>query len=415
MLRWTDEGIGDSIVDVVLSLDAFVKREYNQEIATASYSRLRPSLDTLDAVMDKLAEVVPAIESLTGHPGAYLRAIHRALVMFTRNLQGDEIPYQELIEVIQEVPCEVIAEEKAERLGESIACQLGNLGYQGSLGEQVDAWLNDTRIPADKVIAVADKFLARSKTGTLKRVISLPDADGINSVNPIRGVFWSGYSKYVGGFRGTLTFNLDRPWYEPVFAQILTHEGYPGHQAFYCHWDDLYQQGKWPIEAAYYLINNPTNALFEGGPETALHFLGWDSLEEDTPDISAKDKAQFRVARDYLDLQRIGTTNACYYVNTGQMNQQEAIHYMGRVGRMKEVEANLAYRFFTDRIQRTYYPAYYYGRWMIGRAYDSVTPEQRGEYFRILYDTPHTTNTFNAAISDLIGRPFRPFDESDWM
>lgn len=414
MLRWTKPEVGDAIVDVVVSIDAFVKERYNQEVATASYSSIAPSLKTLDEIASKLGEVERSVQTLDGHKGAYLRAMVRGMKMFTRNLQGDEVPYPELIDAVQEVPCEPISEEKASRLGERVDKELGDFGYRGALTEKIDAWLSDHRIAPDDVVSVANRFLDKSKQGTLKRVIELPKEDGIESVNSIRGVFWSGYSKYIGGYQGRLTFNIDRPWYLPVFAQILTHEGYPGHQAFYCHWDHLYQQGKLPIEASYYLINSPTNALFEGGPETALHFLGWDDLEEDTPDITDDEKRQFQVARDYLDMQRIGTTNACYYVNTGSMDKDEAVAYMGRVGKMKELEAGLAYRFFTDSIQRLYYPSYYYGRWMIGRAYDAVRKDQRAEYFHILYDTPHTTSTFNNAISELIGRPFRPFDEGEY-
>lgn len=414
MLRWTDESVGNKMVDVVVSINAHVQAHYQQEVATANYSGAKPSLDSLDAIARTLDEIESEVRKLQGHPRAYMRAMVRGMKMFTRNLQGDDIPYEILVDAIQEVPCEPIGEDKALWLADEVNRQLTDFGYRGSLVEKLDSWLADHRIAADDVIGVADKFMGKSKAGTLSRVIDLPADDSIESIRPIRGVFWSGYSKYQGGHKGKLTFNIDRPWYEPVFAQILTHEGYPGHQAFYCRWDDRFEQGEWPLEAAYYLINTPTNALFEGGPETALHFLGWDDLNEETPDVSDDDKRQFALARDYLDLQRIGMTNASYYVNTGQMDKSEAVAYMGKVAYVKELEAGLAHRFFSDPIQRTYYPAYYYGRWMIGRAYDTVTREQRREFFRILYDTPHTTSTFNNAIADLTGKSFRPFDESQW-
>jgi len=414
MLSWMEPELGASVVDIVVSLDAYVKQHRGQEVATASYSDVRPSLKTLTAIVDRIDALAPEVEKLQGHPRAYLWAMLGAFKYFARDLGGEEIPYTELIAGIQEIDFAPIATSKSEILANRVSEQLGALGYGGALPAQIDAWLDATRIPADQVVKVADKFLARSKVGTLARVIGLPEEDGIDSVNEIRGVFWSGYSKYQGGYRGKLTFNIDRPWYESVFAQILTHEGYPGHQAFYCRWDYLFQNGKLPIEAAYYLINSPTNALFEGGPETALHFLGWDAENEDTPDVSAAEKQQFVLARDYLDMQRIATTNACYYVNTGQMGRAEAIAYMAKTGYVKELEAGLAYRFFTDSIQRLYYPSYYYGRWMIGRAYDSVPVAARKTFFQILYDTPHTTRTFINAVSDLIERPFDPFNESQW-
>lgn len=414
MLRWMEPEAGTAVVDIVLSLDAYVKQHRGQEVATASYSDTRPTLHTLAEIVDKIDALSPEVEKLQGHPRTYLQAMLKSCHYFARDLTGDEIGYIELIHGIQEIDIEPISNTKSEGLANRVSERLGKLGYGGVLSEQIDAWLAANRIPEHDVVKVADKFLAKSKHATLARVIGLPEEDGIDSVNEIRGVFWSGYSKYQGSFRGKLTFNIDRPWYEPIFAQILTHEGYPGHQAFYCRWDYLFQNGKLPLEASYYLINSPTNALFEGGPETALHFLGWDEEGEDTPDVTEQEKQQFAVARDYLDMQRIAMTNACYYVNTGQMRRDEAISYMWKKGYVKPLEAGLAYRFFTDPIQRLYYPSYYYGRWMIGRAYDSVPVARRPEFFKTIYDSPHTTRTFVQAITDLCNRPFLPFDETHW-
>jgi hypothetical protein len=400
MLRWTKEGIGEGIVDVVLSLDAQTKKLHGQEVATASYSQVRPTLETFEAIGDRLAEVEREIRDLEGHPGRYLRAMTNAFGYYARSLQGDALAYPELIRNVQELEVGLIPEEKAFRLREDVERGLGALGYKGTAQEKIAAWLEETRIAPEQVTAVAERFLARSKEETLQRVIGLPEEDGIDVVQAVRGVFWSGYSKYQGSYRGKLSFNIDRPWSEPVLAQIMTHEAYPGHQAFYCRWDSLFQRGELPLEASYYFINSPTNALFEGGPETALHFLGWD---EENP--------AYKVARDYLDMQRVATTNACYLVNTGQATREEAVTYMARVGLVDEGQAQRACDFFTDAVQKMYYPAYYYGRWMVGKAYDLVAEEQRQEYFKILYDTPHTTNTFVEAIARLTGKEFDPFSE----
>ncbi|WDL98424.1 hypothetical protein [Alicyclobacillus sp. ALC3] len=414
MLRWADEQTGDRLVDAVLSVNEHIKARHGQEAVTASYSAAKATLGSLDEIADAIEEAERGVADLRGHPGEYLRGIVGSLKALTRALQGDDVPYDKVIRAIQDTPCEPIAEEKAAQLAELLDEDLTDFGYRGDFRSKLSAWLEERRVPPDQVVTVAEKYLERSKGGTLARVISLPEDDGIESVNGIRGVFWSGYSKYVGQHRGTLTFNLDRPWSEPVFVPILTHEGYPGHQAFYCRWDDRFERGEWPFEASYYLIDSPTNALFEGGPETTLHFLGWDDPASDAPEVTADEKRQFRAGRTYLDLQRIGMTNASYFVNMGQMHHDDAIGYMERVGRLRQTEAALAYRFFTDPVQRLYYPCYYYGRWMVERAYDTAGPAKRADFFRILYDTPHTTSTFIRAVQDLTGQSFDPFDESKW-
>lgn len=187
----------------------------------------------------------------------------------------------------------------------------------------------------------------------------------------------------------------------------MTHESYSGHQAFYCLWDYLFLQGKWPLEASYYFINSPTNALFEGGPEVSLHFLGWDT--EDIPGISVYQRQQYVLARNFMDLQRIAMTNACYQVNLGYAGKGEALEYMNRIGMVKGVEAENAYRFFTNPVKRTYYPVYYHGRWIVGKSYDLVPVNMREDYFKILYATPHTTETFIKEIEILLGVDFDPF------
>ncbi|RHW38040.1 hypothetical protein D1B31_14760 [Neobacillus notoginsengisoli] len=410
VLRWLDEGAGEKVVDIVVSLNEQAGKLHGQEVATASYSDVKPTLKTFDEIGVALDEVETVLKKKEGHEGEYLKAMVNGFRYFARSLQGDDVPYNELIENIQELPSDLISDEQLSHARELVDSGLSNLGYKGTLREKSEAWRSNTLIDPEQVTAVAENFREISKQGTLKRVISLPEEDGIDWIKPIRGVFWSGYSKYTGDYRGNLTFNIDRPWTEPILAQIMTHEAYPGHQAFYCRWDYLFQQGKLPLEASYYLINSPTNALFEGGPETALSFLGWDDVSEETQDIKDEQKQQYLLARNFLDYQRMFTTNACYMYNLGQISKEEAIDYLINKGGITEIEANNAFRFFSDPVQKTYFPCYFYGRWMVGNAYKGTPKDKRSEFFSILYDTPHTTKTFIKAISQLHGKEFDAFN-----
>ena len=74
-------------------------------------------------------------------------------------------------------------------------------------------------------------------------------------------------------------------------------------------------------------------------------------------------------------------------------------------GVYNRIEAENSYKFFTHPVQKYYYPAYYYGRWMIFEGYERVAKEQRGEFFHILYDLPHTNETFIKEVGALIGDP----------
>lgn len=410
MLRWTENGTGEKLVDIVVSLNEQTQKLHKQEVATASYSDVKSTLFSFDEIGKAIDDVDRSIKDLPGHEGEYLRAMNNGFRYFAKSLQGDDVPYDELIANIQELPSVLISNDQLVYAREKVDKGLTDLKYNGTLKEKISQWREETVIDPEQVTSVAESFRERSKAGTLSRVIGLPEEDGIDWIKSIRDVFWSGYSKYTGNYRGNLTFNIDRPWTEPILAQIMTHEGYPGHQAFYCRWDYLFKQGKLPLEASYYLINSPTNALFEGGPETALSFLGWDDVEEETPGVTNDAKQQYKVARDFLDYQRMFTTNACFLYNLGEMKKEEAVNYLVEQGGITKIEANNAFRFFSDPVQKTYFPCYYYGRWMVGNAYAQTPKDKRQEYFSILYDTPHTTTTFIKAISKLLDKDFNAFE-----
>lgn len=408
MLRWTEPYIGDSIVNVVLSVNEQIKTKQKMEVDVTSYSHIRPSLQSPDEILKRIEEIEKAIVDLEGHPGEYLRQTVLALKYYARFLNGDSIPYAEMLKYIQQLPCGLISQKKAEGLMETLDKELADFGYKGTLKEKADAWLSESRVAAGDVPGAAVEMIAKAKRGTRQRIIWLPPEDGIDWVKPINGVFWSGMSVYTGAGRGNITFNIDRPWSWPTFASVLTHEAYPGHQTFYSRWDCLYKRQRLPLEASYYLINSPTNALFEGAPETGLHFLGWDDENADTPEMPAENKRSYKAGRCFLDIQRIAQTNACYMVNVHGAEKGDAVGYMMKEGLFNELEAVNSYRYFTHEVQRYYYPSYYHGRWIVGQAYDLTPPENRREFINILYDTPQTTNTFIGAIQDLNGVAFDP-------
>ena len=243
MLRWTESPIGESLLDVVLSIHEQTVALHGDRVVLANYSDAKSTLRHFDEIGRKLDELDTALSTLGGHPGRYLRAMAKAFRCQARNLQGDKIPYDILLADIQELPAGLIPEGRMVRQRVRAEAGLRGLGYRGSYQEMSQAWLSATRIKPEMVTQVAQSLIAVAKQATLARVIGLPEQDGIDEVKSIRGVFWSGYSKYLGGYRGDLTFNIDRPWSEPTFAQVLTHEAYPGHQAFYCRWDHLFRQG----------------------------------------------------------------------------------------------------------------------------------------------------------------------------
>lgn len=412
VMRLTKEGIGELIVNIVGSIGVINVVRYNDKTMLANYGNIEATLTTPKEILVAIQQVNREIEQLDGREQVYLQGMMKAHEIYARILDGEKIPYKEACKVMQQVQLKPVPQYQYDILEQHVEECLEEMGYEGSVSDKINAWLEETRIPPNQVTATSDQLIARSKQVTLEKIVTLPKEDGIDAVYPIQGVHWSGSSRYLGDFRGDLTFNIDCPWSSPTFATIMCHEAYPGHQAFYCHWDDLFQQGKLPLEAAYYsTTGNPATAMFEGAPEMGLHFLGWDDLAEETPEVTAEEKKAFALGRDILDLRRMLQMQGCYLYHVEGASKEKVVEYMQSTHIFTQLEAENTYKFFSHPVQRYYYPAYYYGRWMIGEAYDKIPKEKRKEFFHFLYDLPHTNETFCNGIEKMLGEPFSPFDE----
>jgi len=404
-LSYTTPELGRRYVDLVASMSRYgeAPERLGREMLLSNYSGVEASMSELPAMRDALAAVAAHVDGLDGHPGAYMRALVRGTGALLDRLEGVERPYLETVRDIIEIDLREIPASEGARLRAELHDGLGELGYRGDLQQRVDAWRAETSLTGEAVIEFARGIMDRARRATEERVLSLPEGEGLDDVYGVRDVFYSGRSKYVADYRGWVHFNIDKHWQRDVFVQVLTHEAYPGHQTFYALWDQLYRQGRWPIEAAFYQRNAPTNPIFEGGPESALHFLGWDEGD-------SREALSLRLGQVSKDLGRIAMQNACLLVNDGRMSRDEAIELMVDHLVLRD-DAERAYGFFTNPVSRTHYPQYYYGRRIVQLAFErfEASEADRQRFFDIIYRTPHTTSTFIAAIEAASGRPFDPF------
>ena len=401
---YTDPATARRYVDIVTSLSELGTTRFGRPLVLANYTDVAPSLTSLDAVEGAIDEVAATVEGMRdGHPRAYMQALLRGSRTVVSILRGEDRPYRELVQGILEIDHQPIPSSEVDRLRTELHEGLGLLGYDGPLERQVPAWLEATSLTGDAVIEFGQGILGDARRDTERRVLELPPGEGIDSFTGIRDVHYSGRSQYTGDFRGWLHFNVDKHWQRDLFVHVLCHEAYPGHQTFYALWDWLYQQGRWPVEAAYYQLNNPTNAVFEGGPESAMHFLGWD-------DGDSSEAIALRAAVAYMDLGRIAMNNACLWCNSGEMTRDEAVTLMVEHFVLRD-DAERAYQFFTDDLARTNYAQYYYGRRIVKLAFERFerADADRKRFFDLIYRTPHTTSTFVQAVADASGAPFDPF------
>jgi len=399
MQYWTNKETAESILDIVLNIDRIGEEKYQGNVLNVNYTNYKPKKLKEQQIFDTIQEVKKEVVKVKDdYRKNYLLDKLVADEYFLRYLSGDDIEYPVLLEKIEQLPCEEIEEKKYLSKKESVDKLTSELGYKGTLKEKIENWLEDGYLNKDEVVEYAKKYVDKFKEKTRSKVMNLTENEGIESVNPIQGVFWSGFSKYTGNHKGTLTFNIDKKWNKYIFLHVLSHEAYPGHQAFYSRWDYLLKKDKFPFEASYYTLNQPNNSIFEGVPENAIDFIG---LMDENDIFDEKEQKNIILAKRYNEFFRIAQTNASYYYNTGKMNKEEVINYMNDKAFINELDAENTYRFFTSKLNGICYPSYYYGKNIIEDQFSKAKNINKDKYFKEIYDNPHTNNTLKNKFSEL--------------
>ena len=240
-LVYTDPVTARKVVDVAASLSRLgeAPERLGREMLLSNSTGVEPTLTDLGQVRAALDEIDAVAVGVAGHPGAYVRAVARGQRAVLSILERQGRDYLSLVRDIIEVDFRLIPASEAQRLRATLEDGLGELGYRGDLRARVDAWLADTSLTGDAVIEFGRAILERARADTIAKVTPLPPGEGVDSLTGVRNVFYSGRSKYTGGGRGWLHFNVDKHWQRDVFVQVLCHEAYPGHQTFYSLWDAL--------------------------------------------------------------------------------------------------------------------------------------------------------------------------------
>lgn len=411
-LYWTDPESARLLVNVAASLAKSVQKGTNIPLFHGQLLGVEPTLETYPEMLAAVEKLEARVAQVSGYPGAYLQETIGAMRGLIRYLTGEkDYTFSDVQRDVMGIDFQPIPQHVFDRFYHLVNDQLVALGYTGTPGEKIKKWQDDHMIEPDKVVSVAERYLEKSRIAAKQRVIPhLPEGEAVREVNSVRNMPWSGYSTYTAPYQSMLSFNIDRPWNAPSFANVLTHEGYPGHHVVNCLWEKGFHEGTFPFEGAYYLDSAPNNALFEGVPEVAVRFLGWDDPNVSTPELTAQEKADIILSKNIMDLQRLYQTTACYMYHVEGKTKAEVVNYMVGTGWYSPVEAENTTRMFTFPFGAIYYPGYFYGRWLVQNAYDAVPAEHRRELFHLLYETPQTNHTLIAAIRNIPGcENFEPY------
>lgn len=319
-------------------------------------------LSALQAEANALSAEVDAVQDESRRE--WLRVQVRAMHIMTRQLLGEELPYEEevrLVYDIQPLPVDSAALDAAlEEL------ELAVPGA-GSLPERLDALRERVVVPSADILRLAEPMLTELKRRTAERY-GLPQGEGF-SIGLVSDKPWSGYNWPLGNLTSRIDINTDLPVLLPNLPDLLAHEGYPGHHTEHSTKEAVLVRERGWHEHSIQLINAPECVVSEGIATNALDMVMTRAEVEDwlTGDLARQAGLKAQDVQAYLDAGRAQqgmksiSGAAALMLHRDRVPETEVLAFLMRYNATTEARARQSLRFIQNRMFRGYIFTYSVG------------------------------------------------------
>ena len=156
----------------------------------------------------------------------WLLAQLRAMSGLIRRLDGEEIAFADLVEVLFDVSVAETPEAEVQR-AHDLLDEL--LPPGGSLRDRLADHDAAVRVPPDRLVPAVE-HLARMLRDRTRRDLGLPDGDSLE-VMAVRDKGWGAAAWFLGSGRTRIELNIEFPVTLGAVVYLAAHETYPGHHA----------------------------------------------------------------------------------------------------------------------------------------------------------------------------------------
>lgn len=408
MLYWSDEQSAHLFIELYVSVLARAAEQTGSFLEFFNITGQKPVMKKEEEMTAAVEKLKSSFSKLEGQKGEYLRDMLQSVETLLALTKGKKIPYKEAVQRILGFEIKEVSHDRFLRISREVGRILTEDGYhQDTIGQKVKQWFEDNLLKSEELSETAESVLALLQRET-HRIIPLPKEEGWGKLELTQGVSWAAFSDYQGHYVTNMLMNRDSVWKRPNFIDTVAHELYPGHHTWYTRREQLFYEGKVPLEASVLGIASAEDLLFEGMPESGVHFLGIDDPDQVTEGLDRELKHKITLARMIIQCTRILEINACYHYHVDGASEEQVVSELMSDGWMEEAVARRVFRYFSHPFNSLYYPSYYYGRWILTYAYDRFDEKDREVFFQTAYDVPHSTGTFIRRIEELTGKPFDP-------
>lgn len=290
----------------------------------------------------------------------------RAMQTSLRILQGEQLTLTEETEALYDITPEWVDEavfEEAHRALDEL------LPPGDSLVERRMIRKKAAEVPVEQDASLLDEIVAELHRRTRAR-FPLPPGESFE-VGLVSDKPWGAYNWYLGDFRSRIDVNTDLPIGITRLADMLAHEGYPGHHTELAIKESRLVREKGWIEHTVAILNSPSCVVAEGIATRALSIL----IPDDELVAWYADELFPRAGLGHLDAQReraidnasrklSGVSgNAAFLLYDQNADESEIMDYIQRYGLSSEEEAGKAMDFL--KYARSYVFTYHYGGEML--------------------------------------------------
>ena len=289
--------------------------------------------------------------------GSWLHAQLVGLETVALRLAGEEIAFEDEVERCYGVRPQWTPEEVFEQAHRELDDVLPG---EGSVAERYQAWREGSVIPQHRIAGVMDSLLADLRARTVA-AFGLPEGETVE-IDHVNDEPWAAYNYYLGGLRSRIALNVDIAMQPDFFAELASHEAYPGHHTEHVWKEQFLVREGGDLAESIFMVGTPQSLISEGIAGLGAEILLGDDEEAVAAahmpaevDYDSELSRTVKAARQPFE--RI-SGNAALMVHSQGASPEEARQYLMRWALSSERRSTQQISFITDPVWRSYVTTY---------------------------------------------------------
>ncbi|MCK4176414.1 hypothetical protein [Aciditerrimonas ferrireducens] len=181
------------------------------------------------------------------------------LLTTARRLAGEPVGYVEEVEACYGVRPAPVPEDE---LADAHRALERLVPGSGPLAERWVAWREAHAVPPERLPRCIEALAEVLRERTAAH-LGLPEGEEVH-FELVQGQPWSGFNRYHGGLRSTVSINTDLPVLSLSLPMLVAHEAYPGHHTEHSRKEVRLVRGRGWWEESIFLVGTPQCLVAEG-------------------------------------------------------------------------------------------------------------------------------------------------------